>query len=123
MQRRRTRDQRAWPDVIWTLVSVAAIAILVVTFAQFDSFFDGWLYQGGYVLVNAAIGLLVWSLTSRRNLLVQVSGFSLFLGSGRISFPLFLLIFPVPPTSWVVAAGVIAYLAWMAAPFIGPMFG
>lgn len=86
---------RPWLYVLATLGCVYMILILTLM-----SLHDYWvnsalLYPAGFAIVSVAIGALLLTLTSRRNLLKKVFSFSLFSGLGRMSFILYLVHYPV----------------------------
>lgn len=86
---------RPWLYVLATGASAAMMALLLAM--SFDEYWfnSARLYPAGFAIVSVAIGALLLTLTSRRNLLKKVFSFSLFAGLGKMSFIIYLVHYPV----------------------------
>lgn len=89
------RRRSAWSYVFLTFTGVAAAVLLTLAARQMTYYSKPWTYEGGYAFTAVMIGVLLLTLTSRRNFFSLILGFSLLSGLGRISFALFMVQYPI----------------------------
>ncbi|WP_133616764.1 acyltransferase family protein [Leucobacter luti] len=98
-QRARTGAGVVWGRVItWVLMSTLSLAALlgiIILSVRATSYEEPWLYRFGFTAVALLGGILVLTLTCRRNLISRLFAWPPLVETGRISYTLFLVHLPV----------------------------
>lgn len=98
-QRARSDAAALWArGITWVFMSalsLAALLSIIILSVRATSYEEPWLYRFGFTAVALLGGILVLTLTSRRNLLSRLFAWPPLVETGKISYTLFLVHLPV----------------------------